>query len=62
MAQVPQPVQSIVARLRMPASLFSVETFSSAPVGQALIHGAASHLRQIKAKRIISSSESTPLF
>jgi hypothetical protein len=61
-AQVPQPVHNIFARLRMPASLFSVGTFSNAPTGQASIHGATSHLRQIKAKRIISSNESIPLF
>jgi hypothetical protein len=61
-AQVPQPVHNIFARLRMPASSFSVGTFSKAPRGQASMHGAASHLRQIKAKRIISNSESIPLF
>jgi hypothetical protein len=61
-AQVPQPVHNIFARLRTPASLFLLGIFSNAPWGQASIHGAASHLRQIRAKRIISSSESIPLF
>src|SRR4030042_2246787 len=59
-AHVPQPVQSIFARLRIPESPSSVATFSSAPLGQALIQGAASHLRHIRAKRIISSTESIP--
>src|SRR4030042_1116831 len=61
-AHVPQPVHNIFARLRIPASLVLLGIFSRASCGHALMHGALSHLRHIKAKRIISSSESNPLF
>ena len=61
-AHVPQPVHSIFALLRIPVSCFFEGIFSSALFGQALTHGAESHLRQINAKRIISKSESNPLF
>jgi hypothetical protein len=50
------------ARFSTPASFSSLGTFSRAFCGQADMQGADSHRRQIRAKRIISSSESIPLF